>query len=127
MELFGFGFSGSEMAVLLLVALLVIGPKHLVEATRTLAKLIAAAKAWSTRLRQASAPDLAQTGLGSVAWQAYDPRQLDPRRMIREAVREEMEAWMADLSPTRPPDTPAPSPASDESTSPPPPNNPPTT
>ncbi|MDU0967519.1 MAG: hypothetical protein E7A62_02160 [Actinomycetaceae bacterium] len=98
MELFGFGFSGPELVVLTLIILFVAGPKHLVAASRQVARAIAWAKEQSAALRQSSAADLAATGLGDVDWSAYDPRKLDPRRMIHEAVREEMDAWMRDMS-----------------------------
>lgn len=104
MELFGFGFSGPEMVVIALVLLLVVGPTHLVEASRHIARAIAWLRAQSARMRETSAPDRVAAQLGDIDWSEWDPRSLDPRVLIREAVREEMEAWKAELAaaPARP-------------------------
>lgn len=97
MELFSFGFSGPEMAVLVLVLVFFVGPKRLREASRALARALAWARAMSAKARAASAAELRATPLAGLGFQAVDPALLDPRRMIREAVREEMAAWAAEM------------------------------
>lgn len=92
MELFGFGFSGSEMMVLLIIALLVLGPRHLREASQALARTIAAARKFSQEVRESTRT---KNTVDLSALRELD--RLDPRRMIREAVREEMAAWRSEL------------------------------
>lgn len=98
MEVFGFGISGPELLVLILVMLLVLGPSHMAEGVRALARAIASFRNWSKRLRETSQNELGP--LSDIDWQSYDPRKLDPRAMIRDAVKEEMDAWMQQMSAT---------------------------
>jgi sec-independent protein translocase protein TatB len=90
MELFG--ISTAEFLVLLVLAVLVTGPKGLVQILRLFRKAIGQFRAFSAKLRE-------ETNLGGIAADLkldpaqLDLRQYDPRAMVRQAVREEMEAW----------------------------------
>ncbi|MDR1634303.1 MAG: hypothetical protein LBS27_05170 [Bifidobacteriaceae bacterium] len=90
MELFG--ISGSEFLVLVVLAVLVAGPKGAVQGLAALKKGLAAFRAWNARLRQDS-------DLGAVAADlkigpgGLDLSQYDPRALVRQAVKEEMDAW----------------------------------
>ncbi|MDR2454046.1 MAG: hypothetical protein LBD51_05790 [Bifidobacteriaceae bacterium] len=96
MELFG--VSGSEFLVLVVLVILVSGTKGAAQTMALLKKGLSSFKAWNARLRQ-------ESNLGAVAAdlnirpESLDLRQYDPRRMVREAVREEMDAWMKQTSP----------------------------
>jgi sec-independent protein translocase protein TatB len=83
-----FGIQGGEFIVLLVVALLVIGPERLPEYSAKLAKLVrqlrGLADTAKVQLREQMGPDF-----DDVDWKQYDPRQYDPRRIVREALLDE--------------------------------------
>lgn len=97
-----FGISGSEFIVILIVAVIVLGPEAITGALRGFRKLVDAAKGFSARVREETSADLRASGLQNVDLSAFDMRGLDPRQMIREAVQEEMEAWARETG-ARPP------------------------
>jgi sec-independent protein translocase protein TatB len=79
------GINGSEFIVLLAVAAVVLGPERLPRYTQQLTQLIR-----ELRKMAASAQDKVREELGpefdEVDWRALDPRQYDPRRIVREAL-----------------------------------------
>ena len=89
------GISGGEFLVLLVVGALVLGPKNIAEALRAMRKGIEALRQWSAGMRAGADGELGVAEKEVAALANLDFRQLDPRRIVREAVREEMEAWMA--------------------------------
>lgn len=93
-----FGFSGGELLVVLVVAALVMGPKNVAQALYGLRKLLDVIRQWSAKLRQDSAFDLSSLGINPADVEKLknlDLSQYDPRQMVREAVQEEMNAWIA--------------------------------
>lgn len=87
-----FGINSWELVIIVIVALLVIGPERLPgyaaklrTGIRDLKRLAEGAK---TQLRDQMGPEF-----DNVDWSAYDPRQYDPRRIVREALAE---AWEGD-------------------------------
>jgi sec-independent protein translocase protein TatB len=80
-----FGIQGGEFIILLVVALLVIGPERLPEYSAKLAKLVRQARGLADsakgQLREQMGPEF-----DNVDWKQYDPRQYDPRRIVREAL-----------------------------------------
>ena len=89
------GISGGEFLVLLVVGALVLGPKNIAEALRAMRKGIEALRKWSAGMRAGADGELGVAEKEVAALANLDLRQLDPRRIVREAVRDEMEAWMA--------------------------------
>lgn len=89
-----FGINGAELLVLLFVFLIVLGPKGLQQALRGFKQAVAWGRALSRRLREESKMDLSGTGFAEVDWSEFDLSQYDPREIIRQAVREEMDAWI---------------------------------
>lgn len=89
------GISGGEFLVLLVVGALVLGPKNIAEALRAMRKGIEALRQWSAGMRAEAGGELGVAEKEVAALANLDFRQLDPRRIVRKAVREEMEAWMA--------------------------------
>ena len=79
------GINGSELIILIVIALVVLGPEKLPEYARSLAQ-------WIRRMRDMAEGAKAQfkeetgTDFDEVDWRKYDPRQYDPRRIIREAL-----------------------------------------
>ena len=86
-----FGISGSELLLILVVGVIVIGPKHAAQALLWLKKTIEWLRAWSARLREEA--NFTKSGL-NVDLSNFDPREYDPRKMIKDAVAEEMQLWM---------------------------------
>ena len=83
-----FGINPGEFAVLALVAIIVIGPERLPSYSRQL-------REWAVRGRQLwqQSKEQIQTEVGDdIDWKALDPRQYDPRRIVREALYEPAKA-----------------------------------
>ncbi|WP_251153256.1 twin-arginine translocase TatA/TatE family subunit [Cellulosimicrobium sp. Marseille-Q4280] len=98
-----FGINGAEFVVLLVVAVIIIGPERLPRYAEQLGGFVRSARGY---VRDAKARVDAEIGeeIGDVDWSKLDPRQYDPRRIVREALLDDEPA------PTRvqPPPAPAP-------------------
>ena len=86
-----FGIDGSEMVLILVVAVIVIGPSRAAQAVSWLRDIIQGLRNWSAQMREQTAKT--KEGI-SVDLSKFDPREYDPRRMIKDAVAEEMQLWM---------------------------------
>lgn len=77
-----------EFLILIVVALVVLGPERLPEYAAKLGKLVRDAKAMAetakSQLKDQMGPEFKD-----VDWQQYDPRQYDPRRIVREALMDD--------------------------------------
>lgn len=96
-----FGISGGEFLVLLVIAALVMGPKNVAQILHGLRKLLDTLRSWSAQLRNEAGMDLSSFGIDPAEAQKlknFDLRQYDPRQMVREAVQEEMNAWLSATS-----------------------------
>lgn len=80
-----FGINGAEFIVLLVVAVVVIGPERLPRYAEQLGSFVRSARGY---LKDAKARVDAEIGeeIGDVDWAKLDPRQYDPRRIVREAL-----------------------------------------
>ena len=80
-----FGINGAEFIVLLVVAVIVIGPERLPGYAEQLGGFVRSARGY---LLDAKARVDAEIGeeIGDVDWSKLDPRQYDPRRIVREAL-----------------------------------------
>ncbi|WP_369056583.1 twin-arginine translocase TatA/TatE family subunit [Kineococcus terrestris] len=80
-----FGINGGELVVLLVVALLVLGPERLPQYAEQLAQLVKSvrrfAKGAQAQMREELGPEF-----DDIDWQKLDPRQYDPRRIVRDAL-----------------------------------------
>lgn len=76
------GLSGWEPLVLLLIFLIIIGPQRLPEYTRKIVRWVRDVRRWVDDSR-ATVED--EMGIAIDDLRKYDPRQYDPRRIIREA------------------------------------------
>ena len=80
-----FDINGWEFVVLVVVALLVIGPERMPEYAAKLARMVRQLKgladAATVQLREQMGPEF-----DNVDWKQYDFRQYDPRRIVREAL-----------------------------------------
>lgn len=92
-----FGINGGELIVLIVLALLLLGPDKIPEYLRKL-------REWVHKIRKLAEGAKEQfkeetgTDFDEVDWQKYDPRQYDPRRVIREALSEPIEDLEASLT-----------------------------
>jgi sec-independent protein translocase protein TatB len=80
-----FGINPSEFIVLLAVAAVVLGPERLPEYAQQLARLVRElrrmAQGASAQVRDELGPEFDE-----IDWRKLDPRQYDPRRIVREAL-----------------------------------------
>jgi sec-independent protein translocase protein TatB len=80
-----FGINPSEFIVLVVVAAVVLGPERLPEYAQQLARLVREmrrmAQGASAQVRDELGPEF-----DDIDWRKLDPRQYDPRRIVREAL-----------------------------------------
>lgn len=91
-----FGINGGELIVLIVLALLLLGPEKIPEYLRTLREWIHKARKLAEGAKEQFKEETG-TDFDDVDWQKYDPRQYDPRRVIREALAEPIEDLEASL------------------------------
>ncbi|MGL5857145.1 MAG: hypothetical protein ACRC35_01820 [Angustibacter sp.] len=77
--------NGWEFVILILVALVVLGPERLPQYAAQLARLVRELRVFATRAREQVRAEMGED-FDDVDWQALDPRRYDPRRIVREAL-----------------------------------------
>lgn len=80
-----FGISGEKLLILGLIAIFVLGPERLPKYAQQLGRLIKSLR----RMAEGARGQLQQELGEELDWKKLDPRQYDPRRIIREALAEE--------------------------------------
>ncbi|WP_265520903.1 Sec-independent protein translocase TatB [Oerskovia flava] len=80
-----FGINGAEFVVLLVVAAVVIGPERLPHYAEQLGAFVRSARGY-LKDAKARVDDELGEHVGDVDWAKLDPRQYDPRRIVREAL-----------------------------------------
>ncbi|GAB3112951.1 twin-arginine translocase TatA/TatE family subunit [Janibacter alkaliphilus] len=82
--------SGWEFILLIVLAIVILGPTKLPEYSAKLARLVMNVRrmAYDARgqLREQMGPEFDELN-----WKQYDPRQYDPRKIVREALMEPLE------------------------------------
>ncbi|WP_136609556.1 twin-arginine translocase TatA/TatE family subunit [Sinomonas albida] len=81
----------NELFILLVIALLVIGPKRLPEYTQKLTNIVRELRRMASGARDQIREETG-VDLNEVDWRKYDPRQYDPRKIIRDALLDESPA-----------------------------------
>jgi sec-independent protein translocase protein TatB len=81
-----FGIDSEKLVILAIIAVGVLGPQRLPEYSRTLAKWARAARDYAKNAQSQLSEELGE----EVDWRKLDPRQYDPRRIIREALLEDL-------------------------------------
>lgn len=93
-----FGINGVEALLLVLLAVVLIGPERLPEYAAKLREVVKAAKRYAggatEQMRETLGPELAE-----VDWRKLDPRQYDPRTIVRQALLEDDDAPTAPSTP----------------------------
>jgi sec-independent protein translocase protein TatB len=86
-----FDINGWEFVILIVLAVVILGPERLPEYAAKLGKLVRQAKSMAEgargQLREQMGPEF-----DDINWRQYDPRQYDPRRIVREALMEPTQA-----------------------------------
>lgn len=91
-----FGISGLEFIFLAVLVFFVIGPERMPEYAQQLKDFIK----YVRRMAFEAKDDLKETlgpGLEDINWRQYDPRQYDPRVIVREAFAEDEEERRQEL------------------------------
>jgi sec-independent protein translocase protein TatB len=83
-----FGINGFEMVILIIVALFVIGPQRLPEYAAMLRDFVRSFRRKAEGAKETVKKDFG-ADLDGYDWKSLDPRQYDPRRIVREALAEE--------------------------------------
>lgn len=80
-----FDINGWEFILLLVLAVVVLGPERLPTYAEKLAHLVKRGRMMAERaqsqLKEEMGPEFSE-----IDWKAYDPRQYDPRKIVREAL-----------------------------------------
>jgi len=83
-----FGLTFDKLLIIGIIAVVIVGPQRLPAAAARLAQLVrsvrALARTAQDRMREEMGPEF-----DDVDWKKLDPRQYDPRRIIREALLED--------------------------------------
>ena len=83
-----FGINGGEFIILLVVAVLVIGPERLPGYAEQLAGIVRRVKTFMADTKVKVSEELGPE-IGEVDWAQLDPRRYDPRRIVRDALLED--------------------------------------
>ncbi|MEY4296369.1 MAG: hypothetical protein RL016_215 [Actinomycetota bacterium] len=83
-----FGISGEKLLILGVLAAVVLGPDRLPYYAQQLAKLVKSVKRFADGAKDQLSAEVGE----ELDWKKLDPRQYDPRRIIREALIEDESA-----------------------------------
>lgn len=96
-----FGLTIDKLLIIGVVAVFLLGPERLPHYAAQLARFVKSAKRMADgakdRMREEMGPDFDE-----VDWKKLDPRQYDPRRIIREALVDEPERPVVAPTPRQP-------------------------
>ncbi|MEY4411619.1 MAG: hypothetical protein RLZ69_1193, partial [Actinomycetota bacterium] len=79
-----FGIDSEKLIILAIITAVVLGPKRLPEYARKLAEWVRKFRAFADNAQAQLSEEIGE----EVDWRKLDPRQYDPRRIIREALTE---------------------------------------
>lgn len=77
-----------EFIVILVIAVLVIGPERLPQYVKTVTEFVRGAKKFMNQTKESLDKELGPE-FADVDWQKLDPRQYDPRKIVRDALIED--------------------------------------
>ena len=80
-----FDINGWEILLLGVLAILVLGPERLPEYAAKFGRFVRQARSMADRAKQQLKEEMGPE-FSDVDWRAYDPRQYDPRKIVREAL-----------------------------------------
>jgi sec-independent protein translocase protein TatB len=79
------GINGGEFLLLIVVALVVVGPERLPRYAEQLGAWVRTARSYALSAKSRVTEELGED-IADVDWAALDPRRYDPRRIVREAL-----------------------------------------
>lgn len=82
------GLTFEKLAIVLVVALVVLGPERLPVYAQKLGELVKSVKRMTDGAKERVKDEMGEE-YDEVDWKQLDPRQYDPRRIIRDALTEE--------------------------------------
>lgn len=91
-----FGISGLEFIFLVILVFFVIGPERMPEYAQQLKEFIKYIRRMAFDVKD-DIKDTLGPDLGDINWRQYDPRQYDPRVIVREAFAEDDEERRKEL------------------------------
>ena len=91
-----FGINGGEAIIILVIAVLVIGPERLPKYAEQLAGLVKRARVLMADAKEKVSEELGPE-ITDVDWAQLDPRRYDPRRIVRDALLDD-----TPVSPSKP-------------------------
>jgi len=83
-----FGLSSEKILILLVLAVFILGPERLPQYARSFAQFIKKLRKMANSAQEQMKNELGE-GFEDLDWKKLDPRQYDPRRIIREALLED--------------------------------------
>lgn len=96
-----FGINGGEAIIILVIAVLVIGPERLPKYAEQLAGLVKRARTLMADAKEKVSEELGPE-ITDLDWAQLDPRRYDPRRIVRDALLDD-----TPVSTTKPTTTPS--------------------
>ena len=80
-----FDINGWELLLLGLLAVIVLGPERLPEYAAKFGRFVRQARAMADRAKEQLKDEMGPE-FSDIDWRAYDPRQYDPRKIVRDAL-----------------------------------------
>lgn len=80
-----FDINGWELLLLGLLAVLVLGPERLPEYAAKFGRFVRQARSMADRAKEQLKDEMGPE-FSDIDWRAYDPRQYDPRKIVRDAL-----------------------------------------
>ena len=80
-----FDINGWELLLLGVLAILVLGPERLPEYAAKFGQFVRQARQMADRAKQQLKDEMGPE-FSDIDWRAYDPRQYDPRKIVRDAL-----------------------------------------
>jgi sec-independent protein translocase protein TatB len=102
-----FGLTIEKMILIGVIAALIIGPERLPAAAESLRRALTRARGFAKTAQERVRDELGSE-VADVDWQRLDPRQYDPRRIIREALLADPEPTVAPRAASTDADDPTP-------------------
>lgn len=80
-----FGLDPEKLILIAVIAAVVIGPERLPRLAQQASRFVARARVWATAAKSRVKDEMGD----DVDWRQLDPRQYDPRRIVRQALLDE--------------------------------------
>ena len=100
-----FDINGWELLLLGLLAVLVLGPERLPEYAAKFGRFVRQARSMADRAKEQLKDEMGPE-FSDIDWRAYDPRQYDPRKIVRDALNSPPDEEEAPAASDKPVSTP---------------------